>query len=131
MIRFNGANIDVEQTAGVFQPFPNQNEKIALGEMQIAQLGVTASVPASSAGRSNSTEIALDPATGAMKNFKVSSTALIDKSILDDAGKAANSAIDAADPLNRKKRELEELKTENQINDEKKKLTNSNTNTDN
>lgn len=130
-IRFNGANIDVEQTAGIFQSFPNQNEKVALGEMQIAQFGVTASVPASSAGRSNSTEIALDPSTGAMKNFKVSSTALIDKSILDDAGKAANSAIDAVDPLNRKKRELEELKTQNQINDEKKKLTNSNTNTNN
>ena len=93
--------------------------------MSIAQLGVVASVPASTAGRSSSTAILLDPATGAMKNFKVSSTALIDKSILDDAGKAANSAIDAADPLNRKKRELEELELQNKINEAKKKLTNS------
>ena len=61
-----------------------------------------------------------------MKNYKSSSTALVDKSILDDAGTAANSIIDAADPLNRKKRELEELKTQNQIDEEKKKkITNS------
>jgi hypothetical protein len=71
----------------------------------------------------------LDPTTGAMKNYKSSSSPLVDKAILDDAQKAANSVIDAADPLNRKKRELEELKTQNEINTEKKKLANTNTST--
>jgi hypothetical protein len=94
-------------------------------EMPIAQLGVILSLPASSAGRSSATAITLDPATGAMKNFKVSSSALIDKTILDEVQKAANSISDAADPLNKRKRELEELKTQNQINEEKKKLSNS------
>lgn len=104
--------------------------QIAFNEMSIAQLGEVASVPASTAGRSSITTIMLDPATGAMKNFKSSSTALIDKSILDDAGKAANSAIDAADPLNRDKRRLEELKTQNQINEQEEILNNSNTSED-
>jgi Domain of unknown function (DUF4831) len=106
----------------------NDNEQLAISEMQIAQLGIIASVPATTAGRSSSTSIVLDPATGAMKNYKSSSTALIDKSILEDAKKAADSIVDAADPLNKKKRELEELKTQNEINTERNKLTNSNTN---
>lgn len=129
-IGFRDRNIEIEQTKNVFLPVPNNFEQVALKDMPVAQLGEIASVPASTAGRSSSTAIMLDPATGAMKNYKVSSTALVDKSILDEAQKAANSAIDAADPLNKKKRELEELKTQNQINEEKKKLTNSNTEND-
>jgi hypothetical protein len=104
----------------------NSNQ-IARNETPVAQLGVVASVPASTAGRSSVTAIMLDPTTGAMKNYKSSSLPLVDKAILDDAQKAANSTIDALDPLNRKKRELEELKTQNDINTEKKKLSNTNT----
>lgn len=106
---------------------PVKSNQIARHEMLIAQLGVVASVPASTAGRSSITAIMLDPSTGAMKNYKSSSSPLVDKAILDDAQKAANSTIDALDPLNRKKRELEEIKTQNEINTEKKKLTNTNT----
>jgi hypothetical protein len=114
------------------EKIPVKSNQIARNEMLIAQLGVVASVPASTSGRSSITAIMLDPATGAMKNYKSSSLPLVDKAILDDAQKAANSAIDAIDPLNRKKRELEELKTQNQINEEKKKLANTNTgNTEN
>lgn len=123
------ANITVNHAGGGVFTKANDNEQIAVSEMQIAQLGVVASVPATTAGRTSSTAIALDPATGAMKNYKSSSTALVDKSILEDAEKAANSTIEAVDPLNKKKRELEELKTQNEINEEKKKLTNTNTNT--
>ncbi len=118
-------NITVTHASGNAETKRNDNKQIAFGEMQIAQLGVVASVPASTAGRSSVTAIMLDPATGAMKNYKSSSSALVDKSILDDAQKAANSTIDAVDPLNKKKRELEELKTQNLINAEKKTLANS------
>lgn len=120
-----GGNIKIQQTFANEITVVLNDEQLGLGNLQIAQLGVVASVPASTAGRSSTTAITLDPATGAMKNFKSSSTALIDKSLLDEAGKAANSAIDAADPLNKKKRELEEKKIQNQINDEDKKLSNS------
>jgi hypothetical protein len=124
-------NIKITYSSGAAETSSvNNNEQLAITEMQIAQLGAIASVPATTAGRSSSTSIVLDPATGAMKNYKSSSTALIDKSILEDAQKAADSVIDAADPLNKKKRELEELKTQNEINTEKKKLSNSNTNSD-
>jgi hypothetical protein len=102
--------------------------QVSWASMPVAQFGIVASVPSSSAGRSSTTAIELDPATGAMKNYKVSSSALLDKSLLDEAGNAANSTVDAADPLKRKKRELEQLKTQNEINDEKKKLANSNSN---
>lgn len=104
-----------------------ESTQFARNEMMIAQLGVVASVPASTAGRSSITEIMLDSSTGAMKNYKSSSSPLVDKAILDDVQKAANSTIDAADPLNRKKRELEEIELQTKINEAKKKLANTNT----
>ncbi|HEY0459465.1 MAG TPA: hypothetical protein VGC97_10040 [Pyrinomonadaceae bacterium] len=115
---------------GIAAPIPaiaNNSTQFARNEMLVAQLGVLASVPASTAGRSSVTAIMLDPTTGAMKNYKSSSLPLVDKAILDDAQKAANSTIDAVDPLNRRKRELEELKIQNDINEAKKKLANTNT----
>lgn len=108
--------------------------------MKVAQLGVTASIPASAAGRKTQYTIDFDEKTGAMKNFKLASNALLEKSIVDEAAGAVNDVIgakqardkakdektkeaaEANDPLTQKKRELELLKTQNEINAEKKKL---------
>src|SRR5258705_6872201 len=104
--------------------------------MKVAQLGITSSLPASAAGRTTQYTIDFEEATGAMKNFKLASNALLEKSVVDEAGGAATDLIssrqardkakaEANDPLNQKKRELELLKTQNEINEEKKKLANS------
>lgn len=108
--------------------------------IKVAQLGVTASIPASAAGRKTQYTIEFDEKTGAMKNFKLASNALLEKSLVDEASGAVSDIIgakqardkaredaakkeaEANDPLNQKKRELELLKTENEINAERKKL---------
>jgi hypothetical protein len=101
----------------------------------VAQFGIIASLPASSSGRTTQYTIALDESTGALKNFKLGSDGLLQKSILDDVGTSANAIIDAKkarekakaeanDILAQKKRELDLLKTQNEINEEKKKLEN-------
>jgi hypothetical protein len=121
-------------------PSMPEGTEIGRNALKVAQLGVTASIPASAAGRKTQYTIDFDEATGALKNFKLASNALLEKSIVDEAGGAANDIIgarqarekaraDAAkakaaaeDPLAQKKRELDLLKTENDINTEKKKL---------
>lgn len=121
-------------------PLMPDGKEVARSMMKVAQLGVTASLPASAAGRKTQYTIDFDENTGAMKNFKLASNALLEKSIVDEASGAANDIIgakeardkartdaakaeaEANDPLNQKKRELELLKTQNQINEEKKKL---------
>ena len=92
----------------------------------MAQLGIIASIPASAAGRSNQASITLDETTGALRNFKYSSTSLLEKSMLDDVEGASKDIIDAKDPLKKKKRELDMLKTEKDIRDAKKALENTN-----
>lgn len=113
---------------------------MARARTKVAQLGITASLPASAAGRKTQYTVEFDENTGAMKNFKLASNALLEKSIVDEAAGAANdivgakaardkaradaakAAAEANDPLAQKKRELELLKTRNEINEEKKKL---------
>jgi hypothetical protein len=63
--------------------------------MQIAQYGTVVSLPASTGGRTTKHALALYEATGAMKNFNLGSSALIQQSLLDDLGGAATSIIDA------------------------------------
>lgn len=92
---------------------------------KIAQYGTTVSLPAKTAGRNSSITVALDETTGALKNFKASSSPAIDKSALDDASKTAQDALNAADPLTKEKRRLDLLKTKNDINDEIKRASNS------
>lgn len=100
--------------------------------MRVAQLGVVASIPASAAGRKTQYTIDFDESTGALKNFKLASNALLEKSIVDEASGAASDIVaakqardkakaEAKDPLAQKKRELELLKTDNAIDEEKKK----------
>ncbi len=96
-------------------------------EMLIAQLGAVASVPAKTAGKTSSSSIVLDEASGALKNFKVSSTPLIDENTLKEAQTAVQTVVDATDPVTRKKRELELLQLQNQINEARKKLDETNT----
>jgi hypothetical protein len=91
-------------------------------KMMVAQYGAVVSLPAKTAGRSSTSSITLDETTGALKNFSVSTSPLLDKSTIDEAGKTAEKVIDASDPLNQKKRELDLLKTQNEINTERKKL---------
>jgi len=101
----------------------------------VAQYGIVASLPASSSGRTTQYTIALDESTGALKNFKLGSDPLLQKSILDDVDSSATALVEAKkarekakaeanDVLAQKKRELELLKTQNEINEEKKKLEN-------
>jgi hypothetical protein len=91
-------------------------------KIMIAQYGEIVAIPAKTAGRTSSSSVSLDDTTGALKNFKASSSPAIDKSVIDDAQKTAEKVIDASDPLTKKKRELDLLKTQNEINEERKKL---------
>lgn len=106
---------------------------LGLTRMVVAQYGIVTSLPASTSGRTTQYAIGLDDSTGALKNFKLGSNSLVQKSILEDAESSANAIIDAkkarekakleaSDVLAQKKRELELLKTQNEINAEKKKL---------
>lgn len=99
--------------------------EVGRSDISVAQLGIVASIPASAAGRTNQASITLDETTGALRNFKYSSSSLLEKSMLDDVQGAAKDVIDAKDPLKKKKRELEMLKTEKEIQDAKKALENS------
>ncbi|HMJ09472.1 MAG TPA: DUF4831 family protein, partial [Pyrinomonadaceae bacterium] len=98
---------------------------LGVGELTIAQFGTIASMPAKAAGKTSSANIVLDEATGALKNFKVSSDPLLDANTLKDAQAAVQTVIDASDPVAKRKRELELLQLQNQINEQRKKLANS------
>ena len=95
---------------------------LGISELTIAQFGTIASMPAKSAGKTSSANIVLDESTGALKNFKVSSDPLLDANTLKDAQTAVQTVIDASDPVAKRKRELELLQLQNQINTERKKL---------
>ena len=109
---------------------PNDNDtrclqnptEIGRERMLIAQYGVVVWLPSKTAGRSSSLSVTLDESTGALKNFKASSSPLLDQSTIENAGNTGEKIIDAADPLAKKKRELERLEIENKINAERKKL---------
>jgi tetratricopeptide (TPR) repeat protein len=103
-----------------------QFNEVARSDVSVAQLGIVASIPASAAGRTNQASITLDESTGALRNFKYSSTSLLEKSMLEDVEGASKDIIDAKDSLKRKKRELDLLKTEKDIRDARKALENSN-----
>lgn len=114
--------------------------------LEVAQLGVTVSVPASGAGRTNQSTVEFY-ASGALKNFKYASNSLLQNSHLVTAQETAQTAIDArtksnerqaaeskdkaaaADPLNKLKKELEYYETLNRLNEEKRKAEGANTNT--
>lgn len=137
VILFKSAKLPGEN----FKPEPKL--VVARENMKVAQLGITASLPASSAGRTTQYTIDFNEATGAMKNFRLASNALLEASIAEEAGGAATdiitakkardaardaeakaaaaAAATAADTLSQKKKLLEELQTENAIDAELKK----------
>lgn len=98
------------------------------GELAVAQLGVIASVPAGSGGRTTQSSVVLDEATGALLNFKVSSNALLEKTLIDDAKEASDSIIDARDPLKRLERENSLLDAKKNNRDKRKALENPDSN---
>jgi hypothetical protein len=95
---------------------------LGVSELTIAQYGKIISLPAKSSGRTSSSNIILDEATGALKNYTASSSPLLDENTIKDAKAIAQTVIDASDPVAKKKRELELLQLQNQINTERKKL---------
>lgn len=99
---------------------------LGVDELTIAQFGKIVSMPAKTAGKTSSSSIVLDEATGALKNFKVSSSPLLDENTLKDAQSAAETVINTSDPVTRKKRELELLQLQNQINEARKTLNDAN-----
>lgn len=115
------ASIDATETAA-------KAREAGRGDMAVAQLGVIASVPASAAGRTTQSSVVLDEATGALLNFKVSSDALLQKTLIDDAKEASDSIIDAKDPLKRLQRENDLLDAKKNNRDKRKALEDSNSN---
>jgi len=104
--------------------------------MRVAQIGVVASIPASAAGRKTQYTIDFEESTGALRNFKLASNALLEKGLVDEIGGSAKDILaakqarakakaEANDELAKKKRELELLQTDNLIDAEKKKKANS------
>lgn len=129
----NGQNWDPDKDPPADPFLLPAGPELTRGTMRIAQMGVIASIPASAAGRTTQYTIDFDESTGALKNFKLASNALLEKSIVEEAGAAASDVVkakqerdkkkeEATDELAKKKRELDLLKTENEINAEKKKL---------
>ena len=102
------------QTAGYTPMSPLE---LARTHTPIAQLGVVASIPASGSGRSQQSALELNGITGELVNFKFSSAAALEKERLGEIQGTAEELIKANDPLAKKKRELEKLKTEKEIRD--------------
>ena len=116
--------IECKNSGGTARCSEGDQTEYGRQKMMIAQYGAVVSLPAKTAGRSSSTSVTLDEATGALLNFKASSSPLLDKSTIEGAGKTVEDAIDAGDPLTKKKRELELLETQNKIDAERRKMAN-------
>jgi hypothetical protein len=112
-------------------------EKARKPDVQIAQYGLTASLPASTGGRTTKYVMNLFETSGAMKNFTLGSDALITKSQVEELNSTVNATLEAKakrkqaeidaeleskDELKRLKREREILEEKNKIEAEKKKL---------
>jgi hypothetical protein len=137
LVKLKVGSLGSDQIAQLFEQgrahvLPSGDEK-GRDTMKVAQLGPTVSLPASAAGRTTQYTLEFHEATGALKNFKLGSNSLLQKTLVDEASGAASDIIatkqarekaraDATDELNLLKRELEILQTQNAINEEKKKL---------
>lgn len=96
----------LEESAGEGGRF--RQDEIAREEMAVAQLGRTASLPASTGGRRSSYKIVYYDATGAVRTFNVGSDALIQKSNAEDIEATVTELRDAK--VKGIRRETEELK---------------------
>jgi hypothetical protein len=85
-------------------------DEVSREEMAVAQLGQTASLPASTGGRRSSYKVVYYDASGAVKTFNIGSDALIQKSNADDVGATVTELRDAE--LKRLERETKKLNAE-------------------
>lgn len=104
--------------------FRGRNE-IIRSRLPVAQLGLTASLPASTGGRKTKYMLELYE-TGAMKNFELGSEALIQPSTIKSLGDAAGTAIDAVKEAEKKaaesKDEAAKVKSMRELLEECKKI---------
>ena len=69
--------------------------EIYRSRLPIAQRGITASLPASTGGRKTSYTVDLNDETGALENFILGSSGLIESSMVTDAGTIAGTILDS------------------------------------
>jgi hypothetical protein len=102
-----------------------QVSDLALQSLEIAQFGPVVSLPASTGGRKTAYTAEFTPA-GALKNFQVNSTALLDKGLVDALKSTADSALDtynkANDPVSPLKKKKELLDAQKALLDSQKAL---------
>jgi hypothetical protein len=105
-----------------------KNEK-GRARLTIAQLGVTASLPATTKGRRTSYTLELYPETGALKNFNMGSDAAVQKSLVDDLSGTASDVIAARQKQQEQKKEankppdeLQDLERQRMILEERNKI---------
>lgn len=93
--------------------------------LSIAQFGEVVSLPASTGGRKTKYTLELYESSGGLKNFIMGSSALIEKTNVEDITGAAGTAIDAAGErkkANAPASELDQLKQQREVLEEKKKI---------
>lgn len=113
--------------AFVYQEGAAAGSKDELGRapLSIAQFGEVVSLPASAGGRKTKYSLDLYESSGGLKNFVMGSSALIEKTNVEDLTGAAGTAIDAAGERKKAKApksELDQLKQQREILEEKKKI---------
>lgn len=114
----NHVNFDTSGDRGFYYRVPakvtavllDAGDEVSREEMAVAQLGQTASLPASTGGRRSSYKVVYYDATGAVKTFNIGSDALIQKSNADDVGATITELRDAE--LKRLERETKKLTAE-------------------
>lgn len=114
-------------TAKLFWGDETTENELGRKRLSIAQLGVTASLPATTRGRRTSYALELYPDTGALKNFNMGSDAAVQKSAIDDLSGAATTVIEErekqkAEKEAKKPDELKELERQRQILEERNKI---------
>jgi hypothetical protein len=97
----------------------------AASNLEIAQLGTVVSMPNSTGGRKTAYIADFTPG-GALKNFQVNSTAMLDKSLVESLQATAERSLDAAakasDPVAPLKKQTELLKAKKGLLDAQKEL---------
>jgi hypothetical protein len=113
--------------AFIYQESAKARSKDELGRapLSIAQFGEVVSLPASAGGRKTKYTLDLYESSGGLKNFVMGSSALIEKTNVEDLTGAAETAIEAKGERKKAKEpasELDQLKQQREILEEKKKI---------
>jgi hypothetical protein len=132
-----GATMTEEGERGFYYRIPGraiallyQGEDQVQGELgrapvSIAQFGQIVSLPSSAGGRRTKYTLALYEASGGLKNFVMGSSALVEKSNVENLTGAASTVIETRAERKKAKQpkdELEELERQRKILEEKKKI---------